>query len=257
VSSDVEDGEMISRCENCGWQKIERKYFYVTGWEVEIRQALGPVDILEALLTSSETAEFLRPRLKCISYLSNYPEASREYLLGEVNTAYQLYLRQMIVLAVTYAELMLKDFYFSLFVAQHQRMHQYLAADHRGKATVSLNEIINTTSREDLLAMLAERASLSAVKVSLDKVVERLVKECRIELERPIIEDLGRLIRLRNEIVHGRVSEDINIKLVHNSFGLLLCLLYVLTRAASEYRMPYWDDSGFIEGFERQSRQTS
>jgi transcription elongation factor Elf1 len=42
----VVDGQMIFLCENCGWQKIEENYFYLTGWSVEIRQALAPVDVL-------------------------------------------------------------------------------------------------------------------------------------------------------------------------------------------------------------------
>lgn len=56
----------------------------------------------------------------------------------------------------------------------------------------------------------------------------------------------------------ARVIELLVIMVVPTSassrFGLLLCLLYALTRAASDYRMPYWDEIGFMEDFEQQLR---
>jgi hypothetical protein len=110
VDLTVEDGKMIYFCENCGWQKIEENYFYLTAWNVEIRQALAPIDILQSLLTDIDIAKFLRPRLKGLSHLSNFKDASDEYLFGEIKIAQQVYLKQMIVLATTYVELLLKDF---------------------------------------------------------------------------------------------------------------------------------------------------
>jgi hypothetical protein len=101
---------MIFLCENCGWQKIEENYFYLTAWSVEIRQALAPVDVLQSLLTDTEIAKFLRPRLRGVSHLSNFTDASDKYLFWEISIAHQVYLRQMIVLATMYVELILEDF---------------------------------------------------------------------------------------------------------------------------------------------------
>src|SRR5262245_2421541 len=72
----VEDGQMAFFCENCGWKRIERKFFYLTGWNIEIRQALAPVDIIQSLLTADDVVKFLRPRMKGVSYLSQYRDAS-------------------------------------------------------------------------------------------------------------------------------------------------------------------------------------
>lgn len=252
----VEDGEMIFLCENCGWRRIEQNYFYLTAWSVEIRQALAPIDILQSLLTDKHVVEFLRPRLKGVSYLSNYPDASDEYLFGEVGTAHQVYLKQMIVLATTYAELILKDFFRCLFIARPPRMNTYLSPEGKGKATVSLNEILNTASKEELIMNLVEQATSVAVGPKFDKVVEKIIRECKLELDRPFVEDLRALNELRNRIVHeGRIETEIHIQQVHNSFGLLLYLVYVLGQAAKEYQIPYWDEFGFLDDFKRQLQE--
>jgi len=131
-----EDGQMIFSCENCGWQRIEKNFFYLAGWEVQIRQALAPIDILESLLTNKDTSKFLKPRLKGVSHLTNYEIKTDEYLFGEINIAFQIYLKQMIVLAITYVEQILKDFFKCLFISTPQRMNPYLSSDSKGKAVL-------------------------------------------------------------------------------------------------------------------------
>ncbi|GEM_PF-4224554 len=252
----VEDGEMRFFCENCGWQKIEEKYFYLTGWNVEIRQALTPVDILQSLLTDVDVAKFLRPRLKGVSYLSNFNDRSDEYLFGEIKIAYQVYLKQMIVLATTYVELILKDFFECLLTAHPQRMNIYLSSEGTGKAMITLNEVINEISKETLMLRLTERAASIAVGPKFDKVVEAIIKECKLELHRPLVEDLRTLNELRNRIVHENTREEINIQQVHNNFGLLIYLLFILGQTAKKYRIPYWDEFCFLEDFKKQLRES-
>lgn len=255
VDLTVENGEMTFLCEDCGWQKIEENYFYLAGWEVEIRQALAPIDILQSLLTDTDTVKFLRARIKGLSYLSNYKDASDEYLFGDIKIAHQVYLRQMIVLATTYVELILKDFFRCQFIAHPLRMNSYLAPEGKGKAEIALNELIAATSREELLSSLAERAASTAVGPKFDKVVETIIKESKLKLDRPVVDDLRKLNELRNRIIHQGAPEEIDIQQVHNSFGLLIYLVYVLAQAAEVYRIPYLDEFGFIDDFERQLQE--
>lgn len=248
-----EDDKMMFFCENCGWYKIEEHYFNLT-WNIEIKQALAPIDILQSLLTDTKTVSFLRPRLKGISHLSMYKDASDEYIFGEIGIAYQTYLRQMIVLSTTYVELILRDFFGCLFIAQPLRMNRYLSPGSKEKATVTLNEIINMPSREELIVNLAKQATAIAVGPKFDKVVGTIVKQCKLELEMPLIEDLRELNELRNRIIHEGAKEEIRIEQVYNAFGLVLFLLYILGQAAKnkKYRMPYLDEFGFLRDFENQ-----
>lgn len=230
--------------------------FDLSAWNVEIRQALAPIDILQALLTDEHIVEFLKPRLKGVSHLSNYPEASDEYLFEEVGIAHQVYLRQMIVLATTYMELILKDFFYCLFIAQPLRMNVYLSPEGNRKAMVALNEILNTDSKEQLVINLAEQAASVAVGPRFDKVVHKIIKECKFQLDRPFVEDLRVLNELRNQIVHeDKIKAEVSIEQVHDSIGLLLYLLYVLGQSADKYQMPYLDEFGFMDDFEKQLRE--
>ncbi|MCP4614289.1 MAG: hypothetical protein GY845_36855 [Planctomycetes bacterium] len=245
------DSEIVFFCEECGWSKVETDYFYPTGWYMEINQALAPVDILQSLLTAEDITLFLKPRLKGVSHLSNYEDASPDYLLGEVNIAYAVYLRQMIVLATTYVELLLKDFFKYLFVFNPQRMNPYLAPDGKGKAIISLNEILLTESKEFLLASLAEKAASRAVGPKFDKVVERLIRDCQLNYDKSLVENLRNLNELRNCIVHEGKVVEVDIQQVHDNFDLLLHLLYVLKEAAEKCKIIYWDDFGLVDDFEK------
>jgi hypothetical protein len=251
-----EDGQMIFSCENCGWLKIENNFFYLTAWEVQIRQALAPIDILESLLTDKDTTKFLKPRLKGVSHLSNYEIQTDEYLVAEISIAYQIYLKQMIVLATTYVEQILKDFFKCLFNSKPQRMNTYLSSDGKGKAIVTLNEVLIAPSREEIIFNLVERAVTVAVGPKFDKIVGKIIKECQLKLDRPFVEDLRALNEQRNRIIHEDTIEEINIQQVHNSFGLLLYLLYILGCAANEYNIPCIDECGFLDDFDRQLRES-
>jgi hypothetical protein len=248
----VEGGQMLCLCENCGYQKIEENYFYLTGWEVDIRQALAPVDILHSLMTNSDIVSFIKPRLSGVSYLCDCKDFSDEYFVGEISIAHQVYLRQMIVLATTYVELILKDFFRCLYTAQPQRMNKCFQNEGRGKGKVALNEVINAVSKEELMSALTERAAGIAVGPKFDKIIESIIKDCKLSLDRPLIEDLRRLNELRNRIIHQGTREEIDIEQVHNNFGLLLYLTYVLGQAAAAYRIPYLDETGFLLKFEKQ-----
>jgi hypothetical protein len=102
---------------------------------------------------------------------------------------------------------------------------------------------------------LSERAASIAVGHKFDKVVEMIIKECKLELHRPIVEDLGILNELRNRIIHQGTREEIKIQQVHNYFGLLLYLVFVLGQAAEKHRIPCLDEFDFIEDFKRQLRE--
>jgi hypothetical protein len=131
-------------------------------------------------------------------------------------------------------------------------MNKYLSSEGKGRAMIALNEVINTASREELLLRLIEQAASTAVGPKFDKVVETIIKECKLEIDRPFVEDLRTLNELRNRIIHDNTSEEIDIQQVHNNFGLLLYLIYVLGQAAEKYQVPCLDEFGFIEDFERQ-----
>lgn len=258
VGATVERGIVVLECNDCSWERIEHYPFHLDAWYVTIRQALAPLDILQSLLTDADITEFLRPRLKGVSHLSqplpNF-RMSEAYLRGEINTANSVYLSQMIVLAVTYSELILKNFFRVLFITQPKRMNPYLAYDGKSKATIDLNELLEANSKGELIEVLAERAADKASAQNIEKWVRQMIKECNLSLGSPLPQDLTKLREQRNVIVHEGKLNGITPEQVVWSFAQVERLLYVIGEAAIKYGILVVDQARFI--YETRKRLTS
>lgn len=257
ISITNEKNEIEYSCINCDWIEFRKNPFHVDAWSVEIHQALAPIDILESLFSNKDIIEFIRPRLKGYSHLNSLKletgelDLSDEYLRGEIDIAYRVYLRQMIVLATSYIELILKDFFIAWFIAKPLRMNQTLPPENKTQAFISLNEILSNDSKEELINNLAEKAASKKVgKTSIDKILGKLLSDCKIQPDLPIVNDVKLLKEQRNRIVHDEIDEEVTIKQVYSSFSLILYLLYILTKVADYDNVPYVDEIGFIHDFE-------
>jgi hypothetical protein len=244
-------------CDNCGWGKSVTHPFRIGVWSVKISQALAPIDVLYSLLTSEEIVDFLRPRLKVLSYLGRQVQNfdfEDEYFRGEIEIANKVYLSQMIVLSLTYAELIVKNFYRCLYSEQPQRMNSVLlASDDKGKAKIYLNEVLEASSKDELLDRLVERAANKASSRKIDEIVSTIIKDCKLILERPVAQDLKKLNEKRNKIVHEGKLDAVEIDEVLDSYGLLMYLLYVIGEATIKYDLPFIDEVDFLMNFKDSS----
>lgn len=231
---------------------MSQDIFYVDVWGVKLHQALAPVDILQALLTDADVGALLRPRLKGVSYLSQGDDTMDDtYLRGETDIALQVYMNQMLVLAITYGEQIIRDFYRCLFRAHPQRMNPVLSPEGRGKATVDLNTIIGKPSRKALLRGLADEAAQRLAGRRIDDSVARIIKDSRVAAKAPFVGDLKKLVDRRNRVVHEGENSDLTWGQIHGAFGQILYLLYLLGEAALSYNLPISDDTNFIHNFRR------
>ena len=249
VGATIEEGVETLSCSECFWGRIERHPFNLGSWYVTIRRALAPLDILQSLLADSDITDILRPRLKGVSHLShpipNF-ETSDEYLRGEIEIANSVFLAQMIILAITYSELILKDYFEALFIAKPKQMNPYLSSDGKGKATIDLNEFLEADSKDTLIELLAKRASEKASAQNPEKLVERMIKECDLKIDSSFPQDIKKLKELRNGIVHEGNMDGITPELVISSFGQIMCFLYVIGEAAIRQGVVTVDEPWFI-----------
>lgn len=256
IAGTLEDEGVLYQCHSCDWRTIATTPFCPGAWSVRIRQALAPIDILQSMLDNKDAVSFLTPRLEGVSHLANYqawslrPSDTDEYLQGEMSIAKNVYLRQMIVLAATYVELILTDFFRCVYIAQPQRMNDVLPPHGKSSATVSLMEIIQSGSKEEMLANLADRAARHKGDGEPDKILRQLTMDCHIKLHLPLVDDLKSLKELRNRIVHDDTEEAITFEDVHSRFGMILYLLYVLAQSTEAIGVACWDDTGFLHDFE-------
>ncbi len=102
-------------------------------------------------------------------------KSDKKYYEDEVKIANNVYLSQIIVLLVTHAEQIIKDFYKCLFLAQPQRMNQIFALDGKGKAMIELNKILQASTKEALILTLAEEAAGRAAGLGISVNIGRIV----------------------------------------------------------------------------------
>ena len=255
-SYEIRDNQiLLFMCGSCDWYDFYRDLFFVGGWSIRIYRALAPIDILQSLLADQEVVDFLRPKLKeGGSYLADPPSPfrqwSNDYLWGEVSFASESYWGQMVVLAAAYVELILKDFLRCYFISGPQRMDEYLprVADEKN-ARISLKQILQAESKEKLIEDLAMIAIGNARPSRFDVILKRLIEGAKIELDRPLIDNLLFLREQRNQFAHQATGKKISAEQVYNWFDDIRYLLYVLAGLSVRYEVPYYDDVDFLAKF--------
>lgn len=253
---DAENDRVVYRCYVCDWGKIESNPFYVSAWIVDVNQAVATIDIVQSLMTNQSVVKFLRPRLKGNSFLSNrdssawdFTAGSDGYLLGEVNIAFQTYLRQMIVLAATYTELILKDFFDSFFTAKPSDLINLLDITNKSfrkkiVSEVSFEKIMSGDAKESMII----HAFNSMKREDRWRVIRHLAKRAPITVDRKNLFDrLQALTSLRDDIVHNSLYEplgdnEIDVQKVYDDFKLIINLLCALEKIVEKNGIPYWKE---------------
>jgi hypothetical protein len=153
---------------------------------------------------------------------------SEEEITANLQEAASIYQRQMIVVAGTYIELILKDFLRAVFCAHPQRMHDFLDDGTGQKGTVSLRLITRAPSLPDLLEDLAERAASNALRGRFKSQLGNLAKIVTEAQVPSNLQELLSIVERRNRIVHEASQEKVNpdeIRLIFDSCSNLLLQL--------------------------------
>ncbi len=252
---DTENNAIVYNCPVCDWSEIEYNPFYVSAWLVGVNQALVPIDIVQSLLTNEDTVRFLRPRLTGVSFLNNrdssawkFTVGSDVYLQGEVDAAHQTYLRQMIVLAATYTELILKDFFDSFFVAKPSYLIELLAKNdafvEKAMNAVTFEKIMSCNAKEAMI----DHAFKSMRRADRWRIVKYLAERAPITLDRELLfEGLKSLVSQRDNIAHNSLynpfdNNKFDVQGIYDNFKLIINLLCILEIIAEQNSIPYWKE---------------
>lgn len=214
------DEKLSYSCNECGWHFEPPHPFFFEGWYVELQQALAPVDILYSLLSNEETVRFLMPRLQGMSYLSVWAKESKigvnkpgslsyDRLGEEISSARDIYLSQQILIVYAYAETILDDFL---------------------DKVAYVNNPMARTARKDLQ------------NKGLEVIIESWVKEYKIHLSRPIINEWKEIRKKRNQIAHEVKSIQVSLNTVNEAYKTLFYLLGTLAEVAIRVGIPFVDE---------------
>jgi len=154
----------------------------------------------------------------------------------------------MTILAATYIELILKDFFDSFFTTKPFELLKLLAendsAQKRILGAVSIQKILDNTARD----AMAEHAFNTMQNEDMWGIIRKLAKRTPIKSDwKLLFHELHSLITQRNSIVHNTLPDDsdknqADIQKIYNYYDLLIKFLIVLEQIAQKNNIPYWKD---------------
>jgi gamma-glutamyl:cysteine ligase YbdK (ATP-grasp superfamily) len=109
----------------------------------------------------------------------------------------------MIVVAASYFEAIVNDFFRQMFIEHPQQMHSAIRPDSdTAKGMIPLRDIVDADSKEMLLDRLAESCSAWLSGLPIQKIVKRLRELSASIFNSKLEERLARLLSHRHRIVH-------------------------------------------------------
>jgi hypothetical protein len=131
--------------------------------------------------------------------------------INEYEKSISLVSNQILVLSATYFELILKDFFYLVFVFHPDRMYSFLGEGNKGNTgKVSLKQILEADSKQSLLLHLASQAALNANSGGYKAIfnnLKNITKNGSHSLYEGIEEDATKMLNIRNEIIHENTRE--------------------------------------------------
>jgi hypothetical protein len=174
----------------------------------------------------------------------------RDLQVGNIRDLRQLYSRQMAVVAATYVELLLGDFFISIFQKTPARMHKFVWEDEKTEGRISLTDVVSFGSRPAILRNLAERATGNALKGKFEGSLKHLENVATRKLPEKPKTELIALNKLRNRVVHELSEDELGAENVKAILRTCVELLHFLGEIASDAKIAL-DDSNALENCAR------
>jgi hypothetical protein len=188
---------------------MSNAHFDLATWVMRVRMALGSFQELDELITNAEIRKHHLDRKYPLGDrpprkgLISGPQLVRAATEGSLDSAHATYRRQMIVVAASYFEAIVSDFFRQLFLRHPQQMHSAIRPDSdAAKGMVLLREILDADSKEMLFDRLAETCSARLSSLPVQKIRKRLAEISTIGFESKLENRLESLLNHRHRVVH-------------------------------------------------------
>ena len=225
------------------------KPFQAGWWLLEVVKSLNSHRIIHDFITSRESlAAFLKSQEVVMGSergLEVCEDADtikifHDRISSDVEQAGKFYSGQMVVLASTYIELVLKDFLGIFFSHFPGRMYEFLYTQDKEehKGAVSLKEIIKVDSMPELINNLAEQATANILKGRFTAQLNNLAKITKLEPTNDLKTKLSSLVERRNRIVHEVSKEEVKENDVESAFDTCTDLIKYLAEVSAHNNIP-------------------
>lgn len=134
----------------------------------------------------------------------------RQIALASLGEALATHRRQMVVLAVTYFEVVTQDFFLATFTANPEAMYEFVREGAEAKGQVDLKELIGAASKQALLDALALRCARRVAKGDVRSIIKNVKRIAGLSLSDSLVEQLHDLVSQRNILVHEGARQSID-----------------------------------------------
>lgn len=169
-------------------------------------------------------------------------EAAKTWKRVMLGHALLTYNQQIVVIMVSVTESLIQMFFNCVFCRYPERMYDYIlpkTIDNSLKGKVDLKEILQNTTRENLIRSLASRASEIAMQGKFQSNIKSLQSVTEDAFDEKILNKLIPLVEQRNRIVHELAREE---DLTHNdvtaAFNNVIELVKETERVAIKLDIP-------------------
>lgn len=227
----------------------DTKTFGAGRWLAEILQSLGSYRIIHQFITSPEALAAYLNTVEVVTggdngvQVTDDPDSVKDWheMIGaDVKKAGSFYDSQMVVLASTYLELILRDFLAAAFTRHPDKMYDFIqtGGDQVQRGAVSLKEIVKADSLPQLLSTLADRATDRIVRAPFPAQLKHLSKVVQRDVPVELKDRLTALVARRNRIVHEASGESAGEADVEAALDTCLDNVRFLAEAAATNSIP-------------------
>jgi hypothetical protein len=170
----------------------------------------------------------------------------REVRVKNIGDLHKLYNRQMAVIAASYVELILGDFFLATFQSIPAQMRKFVSEDEKSEGRISLTDVVKFNSRPEILRHLAERATGNALKGKFAGTLKHLDSVATKKLPEKLKTGLIDLNNLRNRVVHELSEDELDTDNVKENLRTCVELLHFLGAAANDAKIAL-DDPNSME----------
>jgi len=168
-----------------------------------------------------------------------------DHFSNELTRTLRMFSKQLIVVAASYVEGMINEFFQSLFHKHPERMYSYLGQNTKSSTgCIPFKLVLESTDKEKLIYKVVNHACVVASSGKMQSKLKRIEQLGKKELDSDLKEELERLIRLRNEIVHEQYEPQIEKRDVSAAFEVADKLLDSCSVILLKNKVPVDDPTG-------------
>jgi hypothetical protein len=203
----------------------EANVFNAGKWLFEVIRTIGVYrTVNDFILDKNAQTAYLESR-KVVTYFEKDEEFFEEIcedketiklfhddVIESISDTSKFYNRQVIVLASTYVELILKDFLLIFFKQFPERMYEFIYEQDKqeSKGSISLKEVLKVKNIDDLMEQLSNQATANLLKGKLSSQLKNLMKITKHNFDDDLTNELIQLNEFRNSIVHENLKSEID-----------------------------------------------